>query len=330
MIVPLYLLLAPRPASVPADLRDAVSDGALTELKTSAGVTGDAPAAPEVTGPWQQFSGTKAIHGKDDRVDYYEVPASLRPLADSVVSFWRSGDVKIKDGVAALDTVTFKKLGICQGQKFLEQPAGAFCSGALVGPDLVMTAGHCVPNETECADTKLVFGYVVKATGAYPDSVPAADVYSCKRILRRKYSDSSPLDMLSGGRGNDYALLLLDRPVTGRRPLPVNRSGNIRKGEKVFIIGYPFGLPLKLADNARVRDISPRNFFWTDLDTFGGNSGSPVFNSRTGLIEGIHVRAETKMFMDTPAGCRIPAVFPQEGGAGAAANRISELAPYIP
>jgi len=46
--------------------------------------------------------------------------------------------------------------------------------------------------------------------------------------------------------------------------------------EDVYTLGHPSNLPLKLAAGGRVREVLP-GYFKADLNTFRGNSGSPVF-----------------------------------------------------
>ena len=48
---------------------------------------------------------------------------------------------------------------------------------------------------------------------------------------------------------------------------------------------------------------SEENYFTGDLDTFGGNSGSPVFNKRTGVVEGILVRGQKGYAYDSEGSC---------------------------
>ncbi|MEW5907370.1 MAG: serine protease, partial [Elusimicrobiota bacterium] len=270
----------------------------------------------------------KVIYGSDDRLDYFEAPASRKTLADSVVSLWNSYKVT-KDGANyKLSTMKFADANnLCAGERFREQQKGAFCSGALVGEDLVMTAGHCIRNapvnathgET-CANTRLVFGFAVKARGgSAPASVPEADVYSCKEIVTHGLN----------GSGADFAIIRLDRKVSGRKPLNIHRGASLKKGDKMFVIGHPSGLPLKVAEGASVRDASKDTHYVADLDTYGGNSGSPVFDSRTSLIAGILVRGDTD-FLTTAEGCRQSNVVGQNDGRGEDVTKVSQVSSSVP
>ena len=223
-------------------------------------------------------------------------------------------------------------MGLCPGQRFGEQPVGAFCSGTLVGDDLVMTAGHCITDEAKCADTKLVFGFAVKKAGQFPTSVQQGDVYTCKKIIKRDLTTGFLASLfnnyVNGGPGPDFAVIQLDRKVEGRKPLPINRGGKVAAGDPLFVIGHPVGLPVKVAGNATVRTTEPKYFFLADLDTFGGNSGSAVFNAKTKLIEGILVRGD-RDFEPGPAGCNITSSTPQNGGHGEAVTKIGAVEKYI-
>ena len=123
----------------------------------------------------------------------------------------------------------------------------------------------------------------------------------------------------------------LDRKVKGHKPLPVERSKNLNEGDSIFVIGHPVGLPVKVAGGATIRNNKPKNFYLTDLDTFGGNSGSAVFSSATNNIIGILVRGSTD-FVDAPDGrsCKIQNRVPQDYGKGEAVNRLAPVLKYIP
>jgi hypothetical protein len=55
------------------------------------------------------------------------------------------------------------------------------------------------------------------------------------------------------------------------------------------MIGSSTGLPLKLSSNGYVNNNVFTQFFISNLESFPGNSGGPVFD-KAGFIEGIHVR----------------------------------------
>ncbi len=281
----------------------------------------------------------KSIYGDDNRLDYFEASPAMRQLADSVVSLWPSKQVEFELGEYKLATIGFgEALNLCPGEKFREQPIGAFCSGTLVGEDIVMTAGHCITDEAKCADTSFVFGFNIdKEGGEARTSAAAKDIYGCKRIIKRDLDKRYPgifgtvlaiIKVLLNKAGPDYALVQLDRKVTGRAPLAVNRNKDLKEGSQVFVIGHPVGLPVKIAGDAKVRDAGHRAWFSTDLDTFGGNSGSAVFNASTNKIEGILVRGGTD-FVDSPAGCKVQLRVGQNEGRGEAVTKVSALQKHL-
>jgi V8-like Glu-specific endopeptidase len=326
-----YAVLSPRPERIPADLRDAPGpSGALEELPGNEW----APAAPEVAPDRAEPLAGKSIYGEDDRIEYYAASADRRALADSVVSLWSSRWVRPELGKANLFTTTLRAAAdLCPGERFAEQPTGAFCSGTLVGEDLVLTAGHCITGEAKCSDTKFVFGFGLKKAGDYPRSVPEGEVYGCKRIVKRALT-TGPVasiyhNLLDGGPGPDYAVVQLDRKVAGHKPLAIERGKDAAPGTPLFVIGHPVGIPVKIAGNAKVRSAEATYFFLADLDTFGGNSGSAVFNARTNRIEGVLVRGG-RDFAPSPAGCNVHYVLPQDAGKGESVTKISAVEKYIP
>lgn len=184
-----------------------------------------------------------------------------------------------------------RNMRVCPTERFADQPVLSQCTGFLIAPDLLMTAGHCVQTKYQCEQFRWVFGHKKGV-----DRLPRKDVYRCEKIVASELTDS----VFST---RDYALIKLDREVEGREPLPVRTDGYVDKDEPLAAIGHPSGLPMKIADNARVT--SRRiNFFYSNLDTFSGNSGSPVINTRTGLVEGILIQGASD-YVKSQEGCRV-------------------------
>lgn len=242
------------------------------------------------------FADPKIIYGDDNRIDVYASKNSaLVELSSSTAAiitnkyYSQSGWTK----EIQLKAATLKDaVNLCSGELFENQPTAANCSAFLVSDHHVVTAGHCVQNS--CGSDLFVFDYKMENETKI-NMRPAADnVYKCKKVISRS------LDMSDK---TDYAIVELDRKVVGRRPLAFRRSGTISNGAKLAVIGHPTGLPIKIADGATVYSVST-NFFTTDLDTFGGNSGSAVFNTDTLEVEGILVRGGQDYVNDNS--CRRP------------------------
>lgn len=266
----------------------------------------------------------EVIYGDDDRLDLYQVEnPKISRLADSTVALFKSYSVTIDEETqtANLSVNDYgEDYNLCADEPFRDQVNGAFCSGSLVGPDLLMTAGHCVRSEWSCKSTKFVFGFGVTTPGEMPTSVPAGEVYGCAALIARDEIGSGP----------DWALIRLDRAVPNHEPLKVNRAGVPPKGTPLFVIGHPAGLPTKVAGGAWVRDPDRNGYFVANLDTYGGNSGSAVFNGYNGLVEGILVRGETDYVYDSANGCRRSNVCEDEGCRGEDVTKVGVLADQIP
>lgn len=308
------------PVHIPADLRDAPS-GAASQLPDSGG-GGEVPVAAQAA-PAYADSGNKAIIGADDRVEYFEAAPAVKGMADAVAALVLKKEAQ---GVQGDPPVP-----LCKSEPFHDQPALAFCTGFLVGEDLVATAGHCI-NPDSCSKTLFFFDFAVKAPGEIPAGLgPLSAAYSCKEVIVSRYTEKS--------RDDDMALVRLDRPVKDRKPLPLNTSGVlVAEGTPVLTIGHFLGVPLKISLNGDVRvsrslpETYKQIWFTTSLDTFPGNSGGPIINAATGLVEGINVRSGGRAFPHfdtTPAGCRVAKVYPADEVWGPESNNIARLLPYL-
>lgn len=165
--------------------------------------------------------------------------------------------------------------------KFLDQPALSSCTGFLIAPDILVTAGHCISSLDDAKNFVWVFDYTNDLDFINDRRLRFEDsnIFEVKGIIDRKLDDES---------NDDYLILRLNRK-SKRKPYRFRTSGKVLLDSKINTIGSPSGLPLKLADNAKVIKNDSKNSFSSNIDSFPGNSGGPVFNPY-GFLEGIHVR----------------------------------------
>ena len=261
---------------------------------------------------------TETVYGEDSRKNLFEITdQKTLKIADATVGLFDAADaIDQGNGNVRIKSQKYgESEGLCSTEKFYNENEGAWCSGTLIAPNVVITAGHCIQNQVECAKTAFAFGYSYSHQGDDPELRPKTEIYGCKLVL------SQTLDQ--AGRGMDYSIVQLDRPVTGHLPVTLGNGANLANGTALTVIGHPSGLPTKVA-TGKVRDnAAAQPYYVTNLDTFAGNSGSGVFNSSTGTYEGILVRGDTDFKTDAARNCTVSNVNPEDGGRGEDVTKLS-------
>ncbi|MCX6123665.1 MAG: serine protease, partial [Proteobacteria bacterium] len=247
-------------------------------------------------------AGERVIYDEDNRKDVYDPTND-----DDLLRFAKSTAILIEDEKLVRNKDRGKPVGLpretfgeaqslCSSEPFAEQINPGFCSGFLVGPDLFATAGHCIDSKSICSNTSIIFDFSLENEHQDLGTVPESNVFHCKSIVK---VIKDPTES-----GADFAIIKLDRLVVGRTPLAIRRTGGIDAGIPIAVIGNPSGLPTKISEGAKVRKNDPKvPFFVANLDTYGGNSGSAVFNMVTGEVEGILVRGENDFDFDANNSC---------------------------
>jgi Trypsin-like peptidase domain len=290
----------------------------LKQRQASPSQRGDAPSALQAfeTGTIVQVlrEKQKIIYGTDDRRDWYQLNAQQRDDADCVVALLNDSSlVDNGDGTSTLQTENYgTSQNLCAREPFRNQPVSAFCSGFLVAPDVIATAGHCT-DESNVTTVRFVFGFRMNDATTAQVRIKNDEIYSGVRIIGRQEIAT----------GADWALVKLDRPVVNHKIVAVRTTGKIPDDQAVHVIGHPCGLPLKYADGAIVRSNNSAEFFVANLDSYGGNSGSPVFNSMTRQVEGILVRGETDFVAS--GNCQVSLICPSTGCRGEDCTRTTEF-----
>lgn len=269
----------------------------------------------------------KAIYGTDSRRDLYEVSdeSSIKIQSRSIVSLWSVEKLKtegdhVKLSTQKFDTVyspeheEFRKLH--SSAAFYAQPQGAFGSGFLVRDDIIVTAAHCVigPQIPPMADIRFVFGFQMTSQSDLA-VVPKDNVYS-GTLIDYRFNNTTQ---------EDWAVVRLTRKVANYKPLEMEPNP-IAVDHPLYIIGHPCGLPMKVASGAKVLSVeADKSFFKANLDSFGGNSGSPVFSATTSKVVGILVRGQADFIWDTAKGAMVAKVFPTTGPEGEEVTKITEV-----
>jgi len=253
------------------------------------------------------------VYGTDSRQDVnVHTDAYLRARAhQSTVALMSAGTLNTTNP----DNVTFNtsplgtRYNLCSTERFLDDPTPAFCSGTLIDDDLVLTAGHCI-SAASCANTRFVFNFY-RASAFGPQTVTTQDIFSCSSVVARQQA-------VVNGRNLDYAVVRLDRSAVPRfTPAPVRpENAAVTVGQGVAVIGSGSGVPYKIDSGGAVRDArsATLDYFVASTDTFGGNSGSGVYDLSWQAVVGILVRGETDYVSN--GSCNIVNVCSESGCRG--------------
>jgi len=271
-------------------------------------------------------SGPQVVYGEDDRLDYYAAPPALQHAADAVCVLVERDELIVNgDGTVTLQTVPYASSftpPLCDDERFRSQPTLGECTGFLISPDLVVTAGHCIAEAGDLGDVAFVFGFAVTdPSQPAPTSLPASNVYYPTAIVGHSFHDAPDF--------SDYTVVRLDRPVAGRDPLTIRRTGTPPLGERVTLIGYPYGLPLKVASGAEVKRVTP-TFFEANTDSYVGNSGSPVVDSTSLVVEGLLYFGKSDYTIDTTENCTRTRVLPDDFGSYEGSIMTRDFARFLP
>lgn len=249
----------------------------------------------------------EVIYGEDNRKDVYQTRSAthlkLTKATAGMISLSKFSRTSVRE-LLDLKNIPTLEVGqqICPSEAFSQQLTAPTCSGFLVGPDTLVTAGHCYKSfdtpENVCKSFAWVFDYNMKSESHDPTKgVSIRNIYLCKQVIAAKLDS-----------GADYAVIKLDRKVIGREPLKFRTSGKVSDSASLLVIGHPSGLPTKIADGGTVtRNIDPTRFS-TTLDTFHGNSGSAVFDAKTGVLEGILIQGKNDYrpsIAGNPLSCKV-------------------------
>lgn len=232
-------------------------------------------------------SSSRGVFGEDDRHDVnevYGIEDYTRATAVMIPKSSVEGNKIYGQSLKQMLSTKFITDSMDENVRFQNQPTMANCTGFLVAPDILVSAGHCILTIDDARNWYWLFDY----TNEF--SFNAGDNHI---VFNREnlYEVTDVIGAALDGEGDeraDYAVLRLNRKVE-RIPYRIRSSGKPSINTNVYTIGAPTGLPLKISTNSKVLDNERSEWFKSDIDCFPGNSGGPVFDPN-GFIEGIIVR----------------------------------------
>jgi len=239
-----------------------------------------------------RFNSSEVIYGNDDRVEIedWDEEGNAKELSKAVLSLYKE---------TSRDSVPIQRpTPLCEGEPFRDQPRKALCTGLLIAPDIVLTAGHCLKRNNQCKSLVWKFDYPGPEASLNLRSEVEKKSYRCSHVIRPKdYYQNKRLD---------FAFVKLTEPVLERRPISLEEGPHqieFQNSEKIFAIGNPSGFPLKVMKGKVTSKNEGELFFKTNIDSYRGNSGAPIFTKKESRLIGLLVSGEMDFEFDSLKGC---------------------------
>ncbi len=177
---------------------------------------------------------------------------------------------------------------LCPDERFTDQTTYGHCTAFLIHPQVLLTAAHCllpkgkIENTAHpyCDSFSFWFDYNNKSPKPYGTQIDPLKVVQCQKVIYAEINES----LNSEEDPMDFALLELSEPIHTIQPLQID-TADLPAQTIVTTIGHPHGLPAKFSGfSPLLSENNDPTTLSVNLDTLGGNSGSPIFNIKKAVV----------------------------------------------
>ncbi|KNG93851.1 trypsin-like serine peptidase [Pseudaestuariivita atlantica] len=217
----------------------------------------------------------------------------MRPLTKILVVLMLLGSVGVAQDAPLKRLNTGDDSRGWEGVGRLDIGGTGFCTGALIAPDLVLTAAHCLYDKhtgavIDPAKIEFLAGWRNGRASAYRNVARA--------VTHPDYVHTGKAD--TNRVRNDVALLQLARPIRTTEVVPFDTDVRPRSGDKIGVVSYAHDRAeapsLQEVCNVMARQTG---VLIMSCDVDFGSSGSPVFSFKSGrprIVSVVSAKAEAR------------------------------------